>query len=86
MIATADNERSQARQKRTSQASPAIPEVMYGFTLLALAVVIAGLAFCLPHRKQGTELVCRVVLSAPIAGSLMLTRGIDRELRRPDQE
>ncbi|MDQ8705156.1 hypothetical protein RCO28_22045 [Streptomyces sp. LHD-70] len=78
MIVAADNERSQARQKRVSEASPTIPEVMYWFMLLALAVVIAGLAFCLPYRKQGTELVCLVVLSALIAGCLMLTRDIDR--------
>ncbi|MDI3422135.1 bestrophin-like domain [Streptomyces luteolus] len=78
MIVAADDERSQARQKRVSEASATIPEVMYWFMLLALAVVIAGLAFCLPHRKQGTELACLVVLSALIAGCLMLTRDIDR--------
>ncbi|GAA4422860.1 hypothetical protein ACFQV2_32890 [Actinokineospora soli] len=78
ILVEADRERSNARSERVMQSVPAIPDVLYWFMLLALAVTVATFAFSLPARGKKLEVTTLVVLTALFTLSLLLIRDVDR--------
>ncbi|MGW8375177.1 hypothetical protein [Streptomyces sp. ODS28] len=78
MAVEADKDRSDARRNRLSQPTPAIPDAIYWFMLITLAVAVLALAFCLPYRGGGTEIVTLLVVTALMTASLLIIRDVDR--------
>ncbi|MEU7530962.1 hypothetical protein AB0A74_34880 [Saccharothrix sp. NPDC042600] len=77
-LVQADRDRSDARNQRVAQSSPAIPDVLYWFMVLTLAVTVIAFAFNLPARGKGAEVVGLVVLTTLFTLSLLLIRDVDR--------
>ncbi|WP_327072099.1 DUF4239 domain-containing protein [Kitasatospora purpeofusca] len=78
ILVDADRERSEARQNRIAEATPAVPPAFSWFMLISLAVTLAALAFCLPRKRRGAEIMMLLVLTGLLTGSLLIIRDIDR--------
>ncbi|GLX19691.1 DUF4239 domain-containing protein [Streptomyces lavendulae] len=78
LLVEADDQRSVARQARLSEASPAIPAVVYWFMVLSLAATIGAFAFGLPRKRGPAHFVLLFVLAGLFTGSLLLIEDIDR--------
>ncbi|WP_338674184.1 hypothetical protein V1460_14790 [Streptomyces sp. SCSIO 30461] len=78
LLVEADDERSAARQTRLSQASPAIPAVIYWFMVVALVATIGAFAFGLPRASTASHIVLLCTLAALFTGSLILIEDIDQ--------
>lgn len=77
-LVNADKERSDARSQRVSQSVPAVPDILYWFMLLALAVTVGTFAFSLPAGRKRLEVATLVLLTALFTLSLILIRDVDR--------
>ncbi|WP_053720694.1 bestrophin-like domain [Saccharothrix sp. NRRL B-16348] len=77
-LVNADERRSEARMERIAQSAPAIPEILYWFMVLSLAVTVAAFAFNLPAHRRGVEITTLVVLTVLFTLCLMLIRDVDR--------
>ncbi|MHC5904524.1 bestrophin-like domain [Streptomyces sp. S6] len=77
LLVAADDERSQARQTRISEASPAIPTLVYWFMVVALAATVGAFAFGLPRTRGPSHLALLGVLAVLFTGSLLLIEDID---------
>lgn len=73
-----DARRSEARSERVAQSVPAIPEILYWFMVVTLAVTVMAFAFNLPARKRAVEVATLVVLTTLFTLSLLLIRDVDR--------
>ncbi|ORT55752.1 DUF4239 domain-containing protein [Streptomyces sp. CB03238] len=78
ILIDADRDRSEARQARIAESTPAIAPLFYWFMLVTLAVTVIVLAFCLPLRRFGTELATLVVLTILLTASLLIIHDVDR--------
>lgn len=78
LLVTADKERSEARSERLSEATPAIPSLMYWFMVVAIALTITAFAFSLPRHRNGAEIITLAVLATLFTLSLLLIRDVDR--------
>ncbi|MGH8930877.1 MAG: hypothetical protein ACRDZO_09700 [Egibacteraceae bacterium] len=78
LLVAADRERSVARQQRVGESVPAIPELLYGLMVVALAVSIAGLGFSIPRTRNRLHIVALVIIAGFFAASLLLIRDIDQ--------
>ncbi|WP_274561540.1 DUF4239 domain-containing protein [Streptomyces spiramyceticus] len=78
ILVTADRDRSEARQTRIAESTPAIAPLFYWFMLVTLAVTVIVLAFCLPRRKCGTEITLLIVLTTLLTASLLIIHDVDR--------
>ncbi|XVV01373.1 hypothetical protein ACQPW3_28710 [Actinosynnema sp. CA-248983] len=77
-LVQADRDRSDARSQRLAQSVPAIPDILYWFMVLTLAITVIAFAFNLPARGKGAEVVGLVVLTTLFTLSLLLIRDVDR--------
>ncbi|MEV0965389.1 MULTISPECIES: DUF4239 domain-containing protein [unclassified Streptomyces] len=78
LLVEADDQRSAARQTRLSQASPAIPTVVYWFMVIALVATVGAFAFGLPYKRGPAHIVLLGTLAALFTGSLLLIEDIDQ--------
>ncbi|MFD7263280.1 hypothetical protein [Streptomyces sp. NPDC059874] len=78
LLVDADDQRSVARQARLSEATPAIPPIVYWFMVIALAATIGAFAFGLPLKRGSSHIVLLSVLAVLFTGSLLLIADIDR--------
>ncbi|MFJ9522064.1 hypothetical protein ACIRPK_27905 [Kitasatospora sp. NPDC101801] len=78
ILVQADQDRSEARQNRIAEATPAVPPAFSWFMLISVAVTLAALAFCLPRKRRGAEIVLLLVLAGLLTGSLLIIHDIDR--------
>lgn len=78
MLVSADKERSEARQTRIAESTPAIPGAVYWLMLAALAFLVITLALCLP--RQNTTLVTTglVILTMLLTSVLLVIRDVER--------
>ncbi|MFD5248418.1 hypothetical protein ACFWIW_28020 [Amycolatopsis sp. NPDC058340] len=77
ILVQADTDRSVARSTRIAEADPSIPDIVFWFMALALALTIAAYAYSLPKRNAGFHILAVVLLSALFAASLVLVKDID---------
>ncbi|MCJ1680048.1 DUF4239 domain-containing protein [Streptomyces sp. APSN-46.1] len=78
LLVDADDQRSVARQTRLSEATPAIPPIVYWFMVIALAATIGAFSFGLPLKRGPSHVVLLCVLAVLFTGSLLLIADIDR--------
>ncbi|MFD0205826.1 MULTISPECIES: bestrophin-like domain [Saccharothrix] len=77
-LVNADERRSEARMERIAQSAPAIPEILYWFMVISLAVTVVAFAFNLPSRRGGLEIATLVVLTTLFTLCLLLIQDVDR--------
>ena len=77
-LVNADERRSEARSERVAQSAPAIPEVLYWFMVLTLAVTVMAFGFNLPARRRVVEIATLAVLTTMFTLCLVLIRDVDR--------
>ncbi|MEV2253912.1 hypothetical protein AB0I94_25600 [Streptomyces sp. NPDC050147] len=78
LLLAADKERSQARQTRIAESTPAIPNAVYWLMLAALAFLVVTLGLCLPRKNTALVTVGLVVLTALLTSVLLVIRDIER--------
>ncbi|MET9516472.1 hypothetical protein [Streptomyces sp. NPDC002994] len=78
MLVSADKERSEARQTRIAESTPAIPSAVYWLMLAALAFLVITLALCLPRRNTALVTMGLVVLTALLTTVLLVIRDVER--------
>lgn len=72
-----DKERADARQSRINESTPAIPDIVYWFMALTLAVTVAAYAYSIRLRGRGGHIVGVAVLTALFVASLLLIADVD---------
>ncbi|MFJ6675792.1 DUF4239 domain-containing protein [Actinosynnema sp. NPDC091369] len=77
-LVNADERRAEARSERVAQSVPAIPEVLYWFMVVTLAVTVMAFGFNLPARNRKVEVATLVVLTGLFTLCLLLIRDVDR--------
>ncbi|MDN3292823.1 hypothetical protein QWM81_01935 [Streptomyces ficellus] len=78
MLVSTDKERSQARQTRIAESTPAIPDAVYWLMLAALAFLVVTLGLCLPRTNTALVTGGLVVLTALLTTVLLVIRDIER--------
>lgn len=78
MLVSSDRDRSEARQTRIAESTPAIPSVVYWLMLAALAFLVVTLALCLPRQNTGLVTAGLVVLTALLTSVLLVIRDVER--------
>lgn len=78
MLVAADKERSEARQTRIAESTPAIPSAVYWLTLAALAFLVVALALCLPRKNTLLVTSGLIVLTALLTTVLLVIRDVER--------
>ncbi|MEU4796723.1 hypothetical protein [Streptomyces sp. NPDC023327] len=78
MLMAADKERSQARQTRIAESTPAIPSAVYWLMLAALAFLVLTFALCLPRKNTALVAGGLVVLTALLTTVLLVIRDVER--------
>ncbi|MEV5355853.1 hypothetical protein [Streptomyces sp. NPDC052693] len=78
MLVAADKERSQARQTRIAESTPAIPNAVYWLMLAALACLVITLGLCLPRKNTAVVTTGLVVLTALLTSVLLIIRDVER--------
>lgn len=78
LLVAADKERSQARQTRIAESSPAIPSAVYWLMLAALAFLVVTLGLCLPRKNTAMVTTGLVVLTALLTSVLLVIRDVER--------
>lgn len=78
MLVSADKERSEARQTRIAESTPAIPSAVYWLTLAALAFLVVALALCLPRKNTLLVTSGLIVLTALLTTVLLVIRDVER--------
>ena len=82
LVAT-DNERSEARQSRINESTPAIPDIVYWFMALTLAVTVAAYAYSVRMGVRHGHTVGVVVLTVLFVASLLLIADVDSPFSGP---
>ncbi|OLF13125.1 hypothetical protein BLA60_07820 [Actinophytocola xinjiangensis] len=77
ILVETDRDRSQARQARKSEASPAIPDIVYWFMAITLAVTVAGYAYSIRLHDSLVHLIAVGVLTVLLVGSILIIRDVD---------
>lgn len=72
-----DKERSEARQSRINESTPAIPDIVYWFMALTLAVTVAAYAYSIHLRGRQGHIVGVAVLTVLFIASLLLIADVD---------
>ncbi|WP_158891638.1 hypothetical protein [Amycolatopsis anabasis] len=80
ILVDADKSRDEGRGQRVAESRPAIPDVVYWFMLLTLAITIMAFAFALPRRRKGAEVAGLAVITMLLTLSLLLIRDVDRPI------
>lgn len=83
VLVNTDRDRSEARQTRVSESSPAIPDIVYWFMALTLAITVAGYAYSIRLRQGMAHIVAVAVLTALFVGSMLLIRDVDTPYSGP---
>ncbi|MGW0468238.1 bestrophin-like domain [Streptomyces sp. NPDC003027] len=78
MLMAADKERSQARQTRIAESTPAIPSAVYWLMLAALAFLVLTLALCLPRTNTALVTGGLILLTALLTSVLLVIRDVER--------
>lgn len=83
MLVTTDKERSEARQSRINESTPAIPNIVYWFMALTLAVTIAAYAYSVRMGVRQGHTVGVAVLAVLFVASLLLIADVDSPFSGP---
>ncbi|MGA4845183.1 hypothetical protein ACOBQB_02450 [Streptomyces sp. G5(2025)] len=78
MLVSADRNRSEARQTRIAESTPAIPGAVYWLMLAALAFLVVTLGLCLPRKNTALVTVGLVILTALLTSVLLVIRDVER--------
>lgn len=78
MLVSADDDRSQSRQTRLSEATASVPPAVYWFMLLLLAVTIVSLALCIPRRNNRPQIAALAVATVLLTATLALVHDTER--------
>ncbi|WP_282792790.1 DUF4239 domain-containing protein [Streptomyces sp. CC224B] len=78
MLVSSDRDRSEARQTRIAESTPAIPGAVYWLMLAALAFLVLTLALCLPRKNTALVTAGLVALTALLASVLLVIRDVER--------
>lgn len=78
MLIAADNNRSEEREERLTQATASIPSAILWFLLATLAITVIALGICLPRRNNRGQLITLVVITALLTTTLCIIRDVDR--------
>jgi hypothetical protein len=77
LLVDADQGRAQARQARLTESTPAVPDALYLFMALTLAVTVAAYAYSVRLHDSRVHAVAVVVLTALFLGSLVMINDVD---------
>ncbi|MGH3761627.1 hypothetical protein [Actinophytocola sp.] len=83
VLVNTDRDRSEARQTRVSESTPAIPDIVYWFMAITLAITVAGYAYSVRLRDGKVHLLAMAVITALFVGSLLLIRDVDTPYSGP---
>ncbi|GAB3439316.1 bestrophin-like domain [Actinophytocola sediminis] len=83
ILVNTDRDRSEARQSRVSESTPAIPEIVYWFMALTLALTVAGYAYSIRLRESQVHIFAVAVLTALFVASMLLIRDVDTPFAGP---
>lgn len=83
MLVATDKERSEARQSRINESTPAIPNIVYWFMALTLAVTIAAYAYSVRMGVRHGHTVGVAVLAVLFVSSLLLIADVDSPFSGP---
>ncbi|MDI3407370.1 bestrophin-like domain [Streptomyces cavernicola] len=78
MLVAADNERSEEREERLTQATPSVPSAILWFLLITLTVTVVALGVCLPRRNNRGQIMTLVVITGLLTTTLCIIRDVDR--------
>ncbi|MER8237006.1 hypothetical protein [Streptomyces sp. NPDC094049] len=78
MLVAADNERSDEREERLTQATSSIPSVIFWFLLATLVVTVTALGICLPRKNNRGQILTLAVITALLTTTLVIIRDVDR--------
>ncbi|AXB42358.1 hypothetical protein [Amycolatopsis albispora] len=65
------------RQARIAEASPSIPDAVFWFMALTLALTIGGFAYSIPVKRNLFHLAAVVTTAALFIGSLLVINDVD---------
>lgn len=77
ILVNTDRDRSQARQTRVSESTPAIPDIVYWFMALTLAITVAAYAYSVRLCRGRGHLIAVTMLTTLFVASLLLIRDVD---------
>ncbi|MFE1288375.1 hypothetical protein [Streptomyces sp. NPDC058751] len=78
MLVAIDNNRSEEREERLTQATASIPATIFWFLLATLTITVVALGICLPRRNNRGQLVTLAVITALLTTALVIIRDVDR--------
>ncbi|GAB7109060.1 hypothetical protein JCM4814A_73740 [Streptomyces phaeofaciens JCM 4814] len=78
MLVAIDNNRSNEREERLTQATASIPGAIFWFLLATLTVTVVALGICLPRRNNRGQLITLTVITALLTATLVIIRDVDR--------
>lgn len=78
MLVAADNQRSDEREERLTQATSSVPSTIFWFLLATLVITVTALAMCLPRRNNRGQLVTLTVITALLTTMLIIIKDVDR--------
>ena len=77
-IRSIDVTRSSLRSERLAQAQSTVPDALYVLMVVLLAVALGSIAYSIPRRENGAELVALGLVTAIFAVVLLLIANFDR--------
>ncbi|MER6955963.1 hypothetical protein [Streptomyces sp. NPDC000618] len=78
MLVAIDNNRSNEREERLTQATASIPSTIFWFLLATLTITVMALGICLPRRNNRGQLITLTVITALLTTTLVIIRDVDR--------
>jgi hypothetical protein len=78
MLVNADKDRAEGRLQRLSESTPAIPDILFWFMALTLALTVGGFAYSVPRSRNAFHIATVSVLAVLFAISLFLINDVDR--------
>ncbi|MFE6979298.1 hypothetical protein [Streptomyces sp. NPDC057682] len=78
MLVSADNDRSEEREERLTQATASIPSAILWFLLATLVITVMALGTCIPRKNNRGQIITLVVITALLTTTLCIIRDVDR--------
>jgi hypothetical protein len=75
---SADQRRGELRNERVVQSNPTVPEVLYWFMIILIAISLGSLAYSIPRAQNAGQLVALAVVAALFIFAVLLLRNLDR--------
>jgi cytochrome bd-type quinol oxidase subunit 2 len=78
LVQSADQRRGELRNERVVQAGGNVPEVLYWFMIILVAISLGSLAYSVPRAKNTGQLVALFVVATLFICAVLLLRNLDR--------